>query len=107
MNKIKNISADIISKRNYFLTPKRSDRFESFFYLSGWRVCSFTIGNKKAKVKPLYGNSPTKTFNLSALKKDLYITYENAVRAELGRQVLHGEIDRKPKNWRKVYGLRS
>jgi len=107
MNKIKNISADIVSKRNYFLTPKRSDRFESFFYLSGWRVCSFKIGNKKAKVKPLYGNGTTKTFSLSELKKDLYITYENAVKAELGRQVLQGKLERKPKNWRATYGLRS
>ena len=34
---ITNTFEDIVSKRDFFLTPKRSDKFKAFMYVDGWR----------------------------------------------------------------------
>ena len=91
----------IVSQRDLFLTPKRSDRCNTFLYVDGWRHCSVVVGSKKAKIKPLHGNFTTKTLTVSKLKEELYSTYEHAVRFVVGR------LERKPRNWRRTYGLRT
>ena len=97
---ITNTFEDIVSKRDFFLTPKRSDKFKAFMYVDGWRYCSITVGSKKGKIKPVHGNYPTKTMTISNLKQELYSTYERGVNVVVNR------LDRKPRNWRKIYGLR-
>tara|TARA_Y100001935_G_C16992922_1_gene354350 strand:+ start:300 stop:608 length:309 start_codon:yes stop_codon:yes gene_type:complete len=97
---ITNTFEDIVSKRDFFLTPKRSDKFKAFMYVDGWRYCSITVGSKRGKIKPLHGNYTTKTMTINKLKEELYSTYERAVNFVVGR------LDRKPRNWRRLYGLR-
>ena len=38
---------------------------------------------------------------VAKLKEELYSTYEHAVRFVVGR------LERKPRNWRRTYGLRT
>ena len=38
-------SAEVLSLKDKLLNPKRGDKYETWLYLDGWRMCEITVGN--------------------------------------------------------------
>ena len=53
---------EILELKDKLLNPKRSQQYNLWFYLEGWRLCEVTVGNKKGTVKPVAGGAK-KTYN--------------------------------------------
>ena len=85
------------------LDPKRGDSFTTDYYLEGWRTCTITIGNKWAKIKPMFGGGLTKKVAVKTLKKILYDMYWNSAATDAYYKALQSGAKRKPNTWRRNY----
>tara|TARA_E500000331_G_scaffold141020_1_gene137756 strand:- start:477 stop:770 length:294 start_codon:yes stop_codon:yes gene_type:complete len=93
---------DILNLKKFLLNPKRSDNFDTWYYLEGWRVCNIKIGNKKGVITSLFGGSKV-TLNIKQLKEELNKLYWYAASCDASR-VAHEQGRKKKKlRWEQEY----
>ena len=97
-------SAEVLSLKDKLLNPKRGDKYETWFYLDGWRMCEITVGNKRATIKSKYGRQKPVTYNRKQFEKELNNLYWYAARCDASRVEYSesGKYKRK-KGWERSY----
>jgi hypothetical protein len=88
---------DILKLKQMLLNPKRSDEFDTWYYLDGWRMCTVKVGNKRGIVTPKFGRGKI-TLGMRQLKEDLNNLYWYAARCHASR-----DVKKRPKNWAAHY----
>ncbi len=88
---------EILELKSVLLNPKRSDEFDTWYYLDGWRMCSVKIGSKKGTVTPKFGRGKI-TIGIRRLKEELNSLYWYAARCHAGRHV-----KKRSREWEKHY----
>tara|TARA_R110002020_G_scaffold167017_3_gene355235 strand:- start:27560 stop:27844 length:285 start_codon:yes stop_codon:yes gene_type:complete len=68
------ITEDILELKDKLLNPKRGDKYTTWYYLDGWRLCDIVVGNKKCTVKPTVRGKGL-TLSRTALKRELESVY--------------------------------
>ena len=93
---------DILNLKKFLMDPKRSDSFDTWYYLDGWRICNIKIGNKKGTITPLLGKNKI-PLNIKQLKEELNKLYWYAARCDASR-IAHEEGRKKRKvRWEQKY----
>tara|TARA_R100000935_G_scaffold19671_2_gene37709 strand:- start:503 stop:796 length:294 start_codon:yes stop_codon:yes gene_type:complete len=92
----------ILNLKDKLLQPKRSDKYNMWFFLDGWRLCEISIGNKKGTVRPLAGGSK-KIYNLKLLKEELKETYWYAARCDASKVAHESGRKKRKLQWERIY----
>lgn len=93
---------EILELKDKLLNPKRSQQYNLWFYLEGWRLCEVTVGNKKGTVRPVAGGAK-KTYNIRALREELKQTYWYAARCHASKEVLSKGLKKRKLQWERNY----
>jgi len=88
---------DTLELKDYLLNPKRSQQYNLWFYLDGWRWCEVKVGSKRGSVTPVAGGH-RKVYSIRALKEELKDTYWYAARCHAGRNKKKRSV-----NWQRHY----
>ncbi len=88
---------EILELKSVLLNPKRSDEFDTWYYLDGWRMCRVKIGNKRGTVTPKFGRGKI-TVGIRRLKEELNSLYWYAARCHAGRHT-----KKRSREWEKHY----
>ena len=97
------ITEDILALKNKLLDPKRGDKYVTWFYLEGWRLCEIHIGNKQGTVKPVV-KGKARIYSRPALKRELESTYWYAARNKATPRNEAGFIvGKRPKKWKHLF----
>jgi|TARA_R100000315_G_C5215770_1_gene128823 hypothetical protein len=93
---------DILKLKQMLLNPKRSDEFDTWYYLDGWRMCSVKVGNKRGTITPKFGRGKI-TIGMRQLKDELNGLYWYAARCHASKEAkLEGRNKRK-RQWENQY----
>ena len=98
------MNSEVLALKDKLLNPKRGDKYDTWFYLDGWRLCEVTVGNRKVTVKAKHSKQKPTTYNRKEFEKELNKLYWYAARCDASRVEYNksGKYKRK-KGWERDY----